>query len=121
MARDLDVPVEIVGVEIVRDADGLALSSRNVYLSAEQRAEAPRIRRGLAAAAAAFASGERRAVELVKIARGPLDACPLMRVDYLEARSIETLDEVVEAREGDTLLAAAVYMGTTRLIDNVRL
>lgn len=121
MARDLDVPVEIVGVEIVREADGLALSSRNVYLTPEQRAEAPRIRQGLAAAAAAFAAGERRAAELVRLARAPIESCPLMRIDYVEARSMETLEEVDVAREGDTLLAAAVYLGETRLIDNVRM
>lgn len=120
MVRDLDVPVAIMGVEIVREADGLALSSRNVYLTPEQRAEAPRIQKGLAAAKKAFEGGEREAAQLLAIARAPIEACPLMRIDYLEARSMETLEEVARADAGNTLVAAAVFLGTTRLIDNVR-
>ncbi|MEN6626331.1 MAG: pantoate--beta-alanine ligase [Candidatus Sumerlaeia bacterium] len=121
MVRDLDVPVEVRGVEIVREADGLARSSRNVYLTPAERAEAPRIQRGLAAAKAAFAQGERDATKLIATARRPIEECPLMRIDYLEARSMETLEEVAEASEGAMIIAAAVYLGKTRLIDNVRL
>lgn len=120
MARDLDVPVEIMGVEIVREADGLAMSSRNVYLTAEQRAEAPRIHKGLTAAHKAFKADERDTAKLISIARKPIEACPLMRIDYLEARSLETLEEAKTAKAGETIIAAAVFLGTTRLIDNVR-
>lgn len=121
MVRDLDVPVEIRGVEIVREPDGLAMSSRNVYLTPEERAEAPRIQSGLAAARDAFINGERDTTKLLAIARRPIEECPLMKIDYIEARSMETLDEVAQAAEGETIIAAAVFLGKTRLIDNVRL
>ncbi|MCE5229865.1 pantoate--beta-alanine ligase [bacterium] len=121
MARDLNVPVEIMGIEIVREADGLAMSSRNVYLKPEERREAPRIHKGLEAARKAFQAGERDTDKLLAAARKPIEECPLMRIDYLEARSLETLEELKEAKAGDTLIAAAVFLGSTRLIDNIRL
>ncbi len=120
MVRDLDLPIEIEGLETVREADGLALSSRNAYLSAAERAEAPRIQAGLAAARDAFEAGERRTAELRRIAREKIEASPILRIDYLEIRSLETLDEITEAIPGGTLIAAAVFAGATRLIDNIR-
>jgi pantoate--beta-alanine ligase len=117
MTRDLDLGIEIVGVPIVREADGLAMSSRNVYLSAEERAQALSLSRGLDAAAAAFAAGERDAARLVAAARAPIDAAPLARVDYVELRDADELTPVTRV-ERRAVLAMAVFFGKTRLIDN---
>ncbi|HOE96951.1 MAG TPA: pantoate--beta-alanine ligase [Candidatus Sumerlaeota bacterium] len=121
MARDLAVPVEMIGVETVREPDGLALSSRNAYLSPAERGAAPAIYRGLSVAHEAFGRGERDAAKLIAAARAEIAREPLLTIEYLEARSLETLAELTRAEEGNTLLAAAVRCGSTRLIDNVRL
>jgi pantoate--beta-alanine ligase len=118
MVRDLDLGIEIVGLPIVREPDGLALSSRNAYLSAAERADALALSRGLAAAEAAFAAGEREAAALVAAARGPLAAvAPRVRVDYVELRDAEELTAIgrIERR---AVLAIAAFVGQTRLIDN---
>lgn len=120
MVADLCVPLEIVGVETVREPDGLAMSSRNAYLTPGERAEAPRIHAGLRAAAEAFGAGERDTTKLEAIAREPIEQCPLMRLDYLEARSMDALERLQTAEPGNTLLAAAAFIGKARLIDNVR-
>ncbi len=120
MTRDLDFDVTIVGVPIVREPDGLAMSSRNAYLSPEQRTAALALSRGLAAAAAAFAAGERDAASLVATARAPITAivdAGLARIDYLELRDPDDLTELVRV-EKRAVLAMAVFVGTTRLIDN---
>lgn len=121
MVEDLNVPTEIVGVETVREPDGLAISSRNQYLTPEQRAAAPRIHQGLREAAEAFASGERDVETLLGLARRRIASSGLPRIDYLEARSLKTLAPLAEAEPGNTLIAAAVYLGKARLIDNIRL
>ena len=117
MARDLLLPVEIVGHPIVREPDGLALSSRNAYLSVDERARALAIVHGLDAAARRFGAGERDARELERMARTPIEAAATS-VDYVEARDADTLGPlgVVGSR---ALLAVACRVGTTRLIDNV--
>lgn len=117
MTRDLDLGIEIVGVPIVREADGLAMSSRNAYLSAEDRQAALALSRGLAAAGAAFAAGERRVPALVAAARAPLEAEPRMRIDYVELRDADDLAEVAEIAR-PVVLALAAFVGATRLIDN---
>ncbi len=117
MVRDLDFDVEIQGVPIVRESDGLALSSRNVYLSPEQRVAALSLSRGLAAAAAAFEAGERSSAALVAAARAPIEAEPLARIDYVELRDADELT-TVERVERRAVLALAVFVGATRLIDN---
>jgi len=117
MVRDLDFGIEIVGVPIVREADGLALSSRNAYLSAEQRRSALALSQGLAAAQAAFSAGERDAGMLVAAARGPLEADPTVRIDYVELRDADELTEL-KTVSGRAVLALAAFVGTTRLIDN---
>jgi len=117
MARDLDFGIEIVGVPIVREPDGLALSSRNAYLSAEQRAAALALSKGLAAAQAAFTAGERDANRLVAAARAQLDAEKLVRIDYLELRDADELSEIAKV-EKRAVMAVAAFVGTTRLIDN---
>lgn len=119
MARDLLFPVEVLGHPIVREADGLALSSRNAYLDARERALAPLIFRELGAAARAFAQGERRAAALRRPVAEALDKAGF-RVDYVElvgAESLEPIsdDSVVSER---ALLAVAAFLGKTRLIDN---
>ncbi len=121
MVEDLNVPTEIVGVETVREPDGLAISSRNQYLTPEQRAAAPQIHKGLRAAAEAFASGERDIETLLGLARRRIASAGLPRIDYLEARSLKTLAPLARAEPGNTLIAVAVYLGKARLIDNIRL
>jgi len=113
MARDLDIPVEIAGVPIVRESDGLALSSRNVYLSTEERRVAPLLYRTLSEVAEAGAPD-------AAIARGraALDGAGLA-VEYLELRDAATLAPVAGRPEQPARLLAAVHLGRTRLIDNV--
>jgi pantoate--beta-alanine ligase len=117
MVRDLDFDIEIVGMPIVREADGLALSSRNAYLSPEERRQALALSRGLGAAEARFAAGERRAAALVEAARAEIDRAPLARIDYLELRDAGSL-RPVELVDSPAVLALAVFFGKTRLIDN---
>jgi len=120
MTRDLLLPIEIVGLRTLRDADGLALSSRNAYLSSEERERALSIPRALTAAVTAFASGERRISALRRAALAELDAGDL-RLDYA---TFADADELVPLPEDGLagerlLLAVAGFMGKTRLIDNV--
>jgi pantoate--beta-alanine ligase len=117
VVRDLDLGVEIVGVPIVREPDGLAMSSRNVYLTPAQRAAALSLSRGLAAAEAAFAAGERDAAALVAAARAPLAAEPLIRLDYVELRDAAELTDLTRV-ERPAVLALAAFLDKTRLIDN---
>jgi pantoate--beta-alanine ligase len=118
MVRDLNVPVRIVPVETVREADGLALSSRNRYLTEEERAQAPVLRRALLAAAAAFRAGETSAARLRQKIVKQIQSAPLARIDYVEIADAETLRPIREVRRG-TVFAVAVFFGKTRLIDNV--
>jgi len=117
MTRDLDFPVEIVPCPIVREPDGLALSSRNRYLTPEQRAAALSLSRGLHAAREAFEAGERNAGALIRRARQGMEAEPLLRIDYVELVDAESLTPV-EKLDLPALLAVAAYLGDTRLIDN---
>lgn len=116
MARDLDLPVEIVPGPTVRETDGLALSSRNRYLSAEERATAPIIYRALSHAAAAIKEGTLPA-EAASHAADTISQAGL-RVDYVAARNAESLAEPAVDGEPIRLLAAA-WLGSTRLIDNI--
>jgi pantoate--beta-alanine ligase len=117
MTRDLDFGIEIVGVPIVREADGLALSSRNAYLSTAERAAALCLSRGLAAAEALVKAGERDAGKLLAAVRAPIDAEPLARIDYVELRDADSLEPVATV-DRTSVIAMAVFVGTTRLIDN---
>lgn len=117
MVRDLDFGIEILGMPIVREPDGLAMSSRNAYLSPEERRQALCLSRGLAAARAAFASGERDASTLLAHARAPIDASSLARTDYVDLRDAESL-QPIQRVERPAVLAMAVFVGKTRLIDN---
>jgi pantoate--beta-alanine ligase len=117
MVRDLDFPVEIVGVPTVRDDDGLALSSRNAYLDAVQRRQAVALSRALDAGRSASAHGVQAALDA---AHAVLAAEPAVRLDYLELVDAHTFG-AVDARSTRGLLLLAAYVGGTRLIDNVTL
>jgi len=119
MATDLLLPVEVLGHPIVREADGLALSSRNAYLSAGERALAPQIFGELRRAALGFAAGERRAAAL----REPVETALAragFRIDYVELVGADTLEPILDEQQvpGRALLAVAAFLGKTRLIDN---
>lgn len=116
VVRDLDLDVRIVACPIVREADGLAMSSRNVYLDDAARLQATALNRALDAAAAAFAAGERGAPLILAAARHVLDAAGISP-EYLELRDAETLEPVMRV-ERDALLAVAAHVGAARLIDN---
>ncbi len=122
MAQDLQFPLEIVPVETVREPDGLAKSSRNVYLSAAQRAAAPILGRTLAHVADEVSRGERKTAVLRATALRMLQGEPLLRLDYLSFVDGETLQPVETVERGKTTLCAvAAFVGGTRLIDNVEL
>ena len=120
LARDLDTGVAIVACPLVRDADGLALSSRNVYLTPEDRAQALAIPRGLAAAATLWAAGERRAATLVEAVRRELESSPGIAPDYVAVVDPESFVEVAEAARGCQIVVAG-RMAAARLIDTIRL
>lgn len=119
MVRDLDFPITLHGAEIVREADGLALSSRNVRLTPEHRAAAPSIRKALQEAAAAYANGE-TASDVCAAVQNALAAIPGVRVDYVTLCDAETLHELTSENRL-ALLAVAAYFGDVRLIDNIEL
>lgn len=117
LVRDLDIPVRVIGVPTVREADGLALSSRNAYLSPEQRQIAPVLHQVLARIARLLAQGA-EAAPLLAEGRAELQRAGFGPVQYLEARDAETLEPVARAARDARVLAAA-YLGKVRLIDNV--
>ena len=117
MARDLDLPIHVVAVATVREADGLALSSRNRGLTPDQRRLAPRLYQTLAALAAGLAGGAAAAPELAR-GREDLEGAGFERVDYLDLRDGETLAALDRAAPGARLFAAA-ELGDIRLIDNI--
>ncbi|MGH7577202.1 MAG: pantoate--beta-alanine ligase [Longimicrobiales bacterium] len=117
MVRDLDFTIEILEGDVVREPDGLALSSRNGYLDAEARGQAALLRRSLLAAQESFDKGETSAAALIASARYVLELGPLVRPQYIELVDAVTLDPVARARPGN-VLAVAAHVGKTRLIDN---
>jgi pantoate--beta-alanine ligase len=117
MAKDLDLPVRVIGVPTVRETDGLALSSRNAYLSAEERAVAPTLYRVLGDCAEKIAAGAPIARALDH-GRGEITAAGFA-IDYLEARHAETLAAVASTKDGPIRLLVAARIGKTRLIDNI--
>lgn len=118
MVADLDFGIEIVGMPIVREHDGLALSSRNTYLSRDERAQAISLFAGLEAAKACYRAGERAPRALVEAARAPIAAAPLAQIDYVELRDAHSLEPLTRV-DSPAVLAVAVRFGATRLIDNV--
>ena len=120
MVRDLHLPVEIVGAPTLREADGLAMSSRNIYLNPEERRAATVLHRALRAAAAAIEAGERSGKEIRRILHDVLTSEPLARIDYAEVVDALTFEPVMKL-SGPVVLPLAVRIGATRLIDNFKL
>jgi pantoate--beta-alanine ligase len=118
MARDLDLPVTVVGCPLVREADGLAMSSRNAYLTPDERAAAPALHAALAVAAAAVRDGERSAAPVAEIVGARVAAEPLLALEYVEIRGADTL-EPMTTLDGSFVVALAARAGRARLIDNV--
>ena len=117
MVRDLNMPLDIIGCPIIRETDGLAKSSRNTYLSAEERQAALCLSRGLNKGKAAVDAGETDAAKVKAIITAEIEAEPLSRIDYVEIVDWNNL-EPVDSTAGSILAAVAVYIGKTRLIDN---
>lgn len=117
MVRDLNFNTELIAVPTVREADGLACSSRNQYLNAEERRQATVLNEGLRAAASA---GGKSPADVIALARNAISEAPLARIDYIEVVDAETL-QPVETVARNSVLVLAVYFGKTRLIDNIRL
>lgn len=120
MVRDLNLPVEIVVCPIMRESDGLAMSSRNAYLDPQQRRQALVLHRSVLRVQKLAAAGERNAAKLVAAGREELAAEESVRLDYFEIVDPGTLDRV-EDIAGGALVAVAAFVGTTRLIDNILL
>ncbi len=120
MVADLNVPTEIVGRPIVREPDGLAMSSRNTYLSPEERAAALCLYRALLAARELVASGAKSRENILEAVRQIINAAPGTRIDYVALVDPATLQEV-EAIQGEARLLLAVWVNKTRLIDNTLL
>lgn len=119
MVADLNLPIEIVICPTIREADGLAMSSRNTYLDADHRRAAPVLYRALCAAKDAFDQGERGGDRLRAIMRGVIEAEPLAKIDYVSAADATTLQEATQVDEAHgLLLSMAVRVGKPRLIDN---
>lgn len=117
MVMDLNFDIEIIGCPIIREEDGLAKSSRNTYLSEEERKQAVILNQSLNAAMEAIHGGETDAKTVKEIIVQTLNSCPLAKIDYVEVVSFDTI-QPIEKVEGAVLIAIAVYIGTTRLIDN---
>lgn len=117
MVKDLNIPVEIVPCPIVREADGLAKSSRNTYLNVEERKAALILSRAIKLGRECVENGERDTKTVLEKMRTLISTEPLARIDYVEAVDFESVQKV-DAVKGETLFAIAVYIGKTRLIDN---
>jgi pantoate--beta-alanine ligase len=120
MVRDLNLPVRIVMAPTVRESDGLALSSRNVYLNADERRQAPIVYRSLLAARSAWRRGVRDPEKLRRLIQQSIASAAAARIDYIEIVSPDSL-EAVSCVEKGTVIAAAAFFRKTRLIDNLRL
>jgi pantoate--beta-alanine ligase len=119
MAQDLDLPVDVVGCPLVRESDGLAMSSRNAYLSGDERRAALVLSKGLRAAAGAVVAGERRAAAVRSIVVDTVATERLVDLEYADVRDAADLATLDEITTGKVLVAVAARVGNTRLIDNV--
>lgn len=117
MVMDLNFDIEIIGCPIIREEDGLAKSSRNTYLSSEERKQAVILNQSLEAAMKEIEAGETDAGRVKAVITDQLNTCPLAKIDYVEIVSFDNI-QPIETIEGSVLIAIAVYIGTTRLIDN---
>ena len=118
MTADLNMPVEIIIVPIVRESDGLAMSSRNVYLSREQRSQAPVIYRSLQLARQLWIEGEKNAAEIKRNMTAMIQEQPLANIEYISIADADTLEELETVRP-PALLSMVVKFGRTRLLDNI--
>ena len=118
MVRDLNFNLEIVGCPIIREEDGLAKSSRNTYLSPEERKAAVILHKGLTKGEELMRAGEKSAASVIKAITEIIESEPLAKIDYVEAVDFDNI-EPINTIEGTVLVAVAVYIGKTRLIDNV--
>ncbi len=121
MVRDLNFNVQIVVCPIVREADGLAMSSRNIYLNPMERQAATVLFRALSSAQQAYTQGERQAGGLRQIVQQAIEAEPLAKLQYISCANPLTLQEIPRKVQGPALLSIAVFIGKTRLIDNLLL
>jgi pantoate--beta-alanine ligase len=119
MVRDLGLEAEIVVLPIVREESGLALSSRNAYLDKQERRAAMILNRALLHARAVYADGERSATRLIDLVRSMIENEPLARIDYVSVNDAETLAKLDKIDDRPALLSLAVFIGKTRLIDNL--
>ena len=119
LVRDLAFDTEIVVLPIVREESGLAMSSRNAYLDDKQRPAANVLNRALASAREAYEAGEYNATRLIELVRSMIEKEPLARIDYVSINDNETLEVLDKVDDRPALLSAAVFIGKTRLIDNV--
>ena len=117
MVRDLDMDIQIVGCPIIREADGLAKSSRNTYLNKEEREAALVLSRAVFHGESMMKNGERDAEAVLAAMRELIESEPLARIDYVEMVDSDSIQPLTRA-EGSVLVAMAVYIGNTRLIDN---
>jgi pantoate--beta-alanine ligase len=120
MVRDLNFKIDIIAVPTIREDDGLACSSRNQYLSVEERKQATVLRKALMKGAAMAGDGETSAPRIVSAVRETIEQAPLARIDYADLVDAENLQSIEVVRP-NSLLALAVFFGKTRLIDNIRL
>ena len=120
MVRDLNFPIEIVGVPTVREADGLALSSRNQYLNADERAAAPLLNQAMLRVKELAAGGEKSVTKLIDAARNVIASAKSVRIDYISIVDAVNLQPLEKLRP-NAIIALAVFIGKTRLIDNLRL
>jgi pantoate--beta-alanine ligase len=120
MARDLDLPVEVIVAPTVREPDGLAMSSRNKYLTTQERSAAPLLHDALQAARRCWAGGERDGRALRRVIEATIAREPAFRIDYVSIADPETLEEL-PCVAGPAVASLAARIGTTRLIDNLRL
>jgi pantoate--beta-alanine ligase len=118
LVKDLAIDTEIVILPIVREDSGLAISSRNLYLNAEEQASATVIHRALKQAKGAFKDGERSAARIAEVVRSTIESEPRARLDYVAVTDAETLEPIDRIDERPALVAVAAYVGKTRLIDN---
>ncbi|MBW4435535.1 MAG: pantoate--beta-alanine ligase [Pleurocapsa minor GSE-CHR-MK-17-07R] len=118
MARDLNFPVDIVVVPTLRESDGLAMSSRNRYLTPAQRAAAAVVPRAMRAAVAAYGAGERETARLLELVRREISAEPLASLDYVSLNDPSTLLPSLDRLDGPALLSLTVQVGATHLLDN---
>ena len=120
MVRDLNFPIEIIGVPTVREADGLALSSRNQYLNADERAQATVLYRAMTRVKELADRGQKSVRELIDVAKGVIASANSSRVDYISIVDADNL-QPLETLRPNAVIALAVFIGKTRLIDNLRL